>query len=183
MQERYSIRLIKECFENIRYCQDESLHTLLMNREPSGFNQDHKGKAFDIYVVYGITILTGPRIKSLGKRLKSVEEFEREAIIIYEDSDFSAGERAVELDRLLRAFCFLNGGNVPTEKEDAPEPKVEPIEEQKQEESRDAILEEGISKVNQFVVRMLADNRLLELERSTSDRELQQKLMEQYGIW
>lgn len=102
-------------YNNVRYAGHCDLQCLLRNHSPIAYNNGIYGWNYDVYEVYGVTILTGYRNMS-GKKLRSVSEYEEKARTILRTHKNYRGDwleqQKIEIENLLKEFCKLNGGTV-----------------------------------------------------------------------
>ena len=94
---------------NVKYAGYCDLQTLLRNHSPIAYTFGVYGWNFDVYEVYGVTICTGYRGMP-GTRLEKIDEYEKKARAIFNESDISYKEAKSAVEKLLHEFCKLNGG-------------------------------------------------------------------------
>lgn len=96
---------------NLHSCGYCAMAHLLRNHEPKYYNSGLCGWNFDVYEVYGVTIVTGYR-NLVGKRFTydEVEKYEKQARAFVEDYSLSYEDRTAKIESLLKEFCLAHGG-------------------------------------------------------------------------
>ena len=111
MKLKTTTKAIKNGFTNVKCAGYCDLQHLLRYTEPIAYTCGVYGWNYDVYNINGVTICTGYRGMP-GARLEAINEYETKAreILSWEDKrPFEEKQRAIE--KLLKEFCALNGGN------------------------------------------------------------------------
>lgn len=112
MKYKTTAREIKLWGNNVKSAAYCSLQYLLKFHEPKAYTAGVYGWNFDIYEVYGVTICTGYR-GMIGERAKGASEYEEKAMKVFSiENPMPWEEKKEEIEKLLKDFCLLNGGNI-----------------------------------------------------------------------
>lgn len=109
MKTKLTNKLVKQLYPNIKragYCE---LSNLLRGIDPIAYTCGQYGWNYDVYNIYGVTIVTGYR-NMPGERITAGKEYEEKAQLIWSNYDLPYNTRQEQAAELLKEFCKINGG-------------------------------------------------------------------------